>query len=67
MTPQSDLLAKLSPSSINTTNRLVKTKPTLQITDDEFPNIYTAGDVADLEDVKVNRHTSLSLWIDLDC
>ncbi|KAF9101304.1 hypothetical protein BGX27_011537 [Mortierella sp. AM989] len=52
MTPQSDLLAKLSPSSINPTNRLVKTKPTLQIADDEFPNIYTAGDVADLEDVK---------------
>lgn len=53
MTPQSDLLAKLSPSSINPTSRLVKTKPTLQIADDAFPNIYTAGDVADLEDVKV--------------
>ncbi|KAF9432450.1 hypothetical protein BGZ76_010794 [Entomortierella beljakovae] len=52
MTPQSDLLAKLSPSSINPTNRLVMAKPTLQITDDEFPNIFTAGDVADLEDVK---------------
>ncbi|KAK3812820.1 MAG: hypothetical protein J3Q66DRAFT_269726, partial [Benniella sp.] len=52
MTPQSDLLAKLSPSSINPTNRLVKTKPSLQIADDNFPNIYTAGDVADLEDVK---------------
>ncbi|KAF9301548.1 hypothetical protein BGZ74_006592 [Mortierella antarctica] len=52
MTPQSDLLAKLSPSSINPTSRLVKTKPTLQIADDAFPNIYTAGDVADLEDVK---------------
>ncbi|KAI8348338.1 hypothetical protein B0O80DRAFT_390564 [Mortierella sp. GBAus27b] len=52
MTPQSDLLGKLSPSSINPTNRLVKTKPSLQIADDNFPNIYTAGDVADLEDVK---------------
>ncbi|KAG0248122.1 hypothetical protein BG011_000455 [Mortierella polycephala] len=52
MTPQSDLLAKLSPSSINPNNRLVKIKPTLQIADDQFPNIYTAGDVADLEDVK---------------
>ncbi|KAG0020173.1 hypothetical protein BGZ80_004646 [Entomortierella chlamydospora] len=52
MTPQSDLLAKLSPSSINPANRLVKTKPTLQIVDDNFPNIFTAGDVADLEDVK---------------
>ncbi|KAF8982592.1 Apoptosis-inducing factor 2 [Entomortierella lignicola] len=52
MTPQSDLLAKLSPSSINPSNRLVKTKPTLQIDDDNFPNIYTAGDVADLVDVK---------------
>lgn len=67
MTPQSDLLAKLSPSSINPTNRLVQTKPTLQIADDEFPNIYTAGDVADLEDVKVNKQTSLSLWVDFDC
>ncbi|KAF9179918.1 hypothetical protein BGZ50_006585 [Haplosporangium sp. Z 11] len=52
MTPQSDLLAKLSPSSINPNNRLVKVKPTLQIADDQFPNIYTAGDVADLEDIK---------------
>ncbi|KAK3831071.1 MAG: hypothetical protein J3R72DRAFT_373455, partial [Linnemannia gamsii] len=52
MTPQSDLLGKLSPQSINPTNRLVKTKPTLQIADDAFPNIFTAGDVADLEDVK---------------
>ncbi|KAF8942890.1 hypothetical protein BGZ47_006027 [Haplosporangium gracile] len=52
MTPQSDLLSKLSPQSINTKNRLVKTKPSLQIVDDAFPNIFTAGDVADLEDVK---------------
>ncbi|KAF9907561.1 hypothetical protein BX616_000390 [Lobosporangium transversale] len=52
MTPQSDMLGKLSPSSINLANKLIKTKPTLQIIDDEFPNIYTAGDVADLEDVK---------------
>ncbi|KAF9425622.1 hypothetical protein BGZ94_007370 [Podila epigama] len=52
MTPQSDLLAKLSPSSINPTSRLVKTKPTLQIADDNFPNIFTAGDVADLDVIK---------------
>ncbi|KAG0199711.1 hypothetical protein BGX28_007068 [Mortierella sp. GBA30] len=52
MTPQSDLLGNLSPSSVNPDNRLIKTKPTLQIADDKFPNIYTAGDVADLEDVK---------------
>ncbi|KAG0349696.1 hypothetical protein BGZ54_004248 [Gamsiella multidivaricata] len=52
MTPQSALLGRLSPSSINTANHLVKTKPTLQIADDNFPNIYTAGDVADLEEVK---------------
>lgn len=53
MTPQSDLLSKLSPESINPKNRLVKTKPSLQIVDDAFPNIFSAGDVADLEDVKV--------------
>ncbi|KAH7030334.1 hypothetical protein BKA57DRAFT_416426, partial [Linnemannia elongata] len=52
MTPQSDLLSKLSPESINPKNRLVKTKPSLQIVDDTFPNIFSAGDVADLEDVK---------------
>ncbi|KAF9150940.1 hypothetical protein BG015_007244 [Linnemannia schmuckeri] len=52
MTPQSDLLSKLSPQSINPKNRLVKTKPSLQIVDDAFPNIFTAGDVADLEDIK---------------
>lgn len=52
MTPQSDLLGALSPSSINPTNRLVKIKPTLQVTDEAFPNIYSAGDVADLDVVK---------------
>ncbi|KAG9072211.1 hypothetical protein KI688_006435 [Linnemannia hyalina] len=52
MTPQSDLLSKLSPQSINPKNRLVMTKPSLQIIDDAFPNIFSAGDVADLEDVK---------------
>lgn len=53
MTPQSGLLSKLSPQSINPKNRLVLTKPSLQIVDDAFPNIFSAGDVADLEDVKV--------------
>ncbi|KAF9922367.1 hypothetical protein FBU30_007565 [Linnemannia zychae] len=52
MTPQSDLLSKLSPQSIDPKTRLVKAKPTLQIENDAFPNIYTAGDVANLEDVK---------------
>ncbi|KAF9906244.1 hypothetical protein EC991_000871 [Linnemannia zychae] len=52
MTPQSDLLGKLSPKSINPKSRLVMTKPSLQIADDDFPNIFTAGDVADLEEVK---------------
>ena len=52
MTPQSDILAALSPSSINPTNRLVMIKPTLQVTDEAFPNIYSAGDVADLDVVK---------------
>ena len=52
MTPQSDLLSELSPSSINPTNRLVRIKPTLQIADDAFPNIFSAGDVADLDVVK---------------
>ncbi|KAF9958648.1 hypothetical protein BGZ72_011182 [Mortierella alpina] len=52
MTPQSDLLSKLSPGSVDPKSRLVKTKTSLQIADDAFPNIFTAGDVADLEDVK---------------
>ncbi|KAG0052332.1 hypothetical protein BGZ83_002725 [Gryganskiella cystojenkinii] len=52
MTPQSDLLGELSPSSVNPTNRLVKIKPSLQIADDNFLNIFSAGDVADLDVVK---------------
>ncbi len=53
MTPQSDLLSKLSPGSVDPKSRLVKTKISLQIADDALPNIFAAGDVADLEDVKV--------------
>ncbi|KAF9092137.1 hypothetical protein BGX23_004586 [Mortierella sp. AD031] len=52
MTPQSDLLSKLSPLSVDPKNRLVKVKSSLQIADDAFPNIYSAGDVADLGDAK---------------
>lgn len=64
MTPQSDLLSNLSPESINPKNRLVKTKPSLQIVDDAFPNIFAAGDVADLEDVKVRTCQNAFLsWI----
>jgi hypothetical protein len=64
MTPQSDLLGKLSPQSINPKNRLVMTKPTLQIADDAFPNIFTAGDVADLEEVKVSLTLAPSVMYD---
>ncbi|KAI8938462.1 hypothetical protein NX059_004355 [Plenodomus lindquistii] len=44
-TPQSDILASLSPSSIDT-QKFIKVLPTLQIADAQFPNIFALGDIA---------------------
>jgi NADH dehydrogenase FAD-containing subunit len=45
-TPQSSLLASLSPSAI-TPKGFISTHPTLQIIDDSHPNIFALGDIAD--------------------
>ncbi|KAG0261285.1 hypothetical protein DFQ27_003072 [Actinomortierella ambigua] len=52
MTPQSDVLKTLAPKAVDPKTGLVMCKPTLQIEDDEFPNIYTCGDVANLNVMK---------------
>jgi apoptosis-inducing factor 2 len=43
--PNSDVVRSLSPLSIDHEG-YVKVKPTLQIDDEAFPNIYVCGDVA---------------------
>ncbi|KAI8825124.1 uncharacterized protein EV422DRAFT_246596 [Fimicolochytrium jonesii] len=52
MTPNSDVLATLSPAVINPANNLVRIKQTLQIDDDAYPNIFAGGDVVDSADIK---------------
>ncbi|KAK7753510.1 hypothetical protein SLS62_004585 [Diatrype stigma] len=44
--PASHLIADLSPSSVLATGQ-VRVKSTMQIADDEFPNVYACGDVAE--------------------
>ncbi|KAI5458592.1 hypothetical protein BGZ63DRAFT_426968 [Mariannaea sp. PMI_226] len=44
--PASDLLKDLAPGTLTASGH-IKVKPTLQIDNDEFPNIYACGDVAD--------------------
>ncbi|KAG0748828.1 hypothetical protein G6F16_007316 [Rhizopus arrhizus] len=56
MTPNSDLLRKLSPKTINEETGFVKIKNTMQIQDDRFQNIFAAGDVADHTDVKTGHY-----------
>ncbi|KAG7441943.1 FAD/NAD(P)-binding domain-containing protein [Guyanagaster necrorhizus] len=45
--PLSDPLLSLSPSSVDPVTKYVKVKPTLQIADSKFPNVFSIGDVAD--------------------
>jgi apoptosis-inducing factor 2 len=45
-TPLSDPLKNLSPSSIDLQKGFVLVKPTLQISDPRYPNIFALGDVA---------------------
>lgn len=44
-TPNSEVLSKLSPKSIDEQG-FIGTRKTLQITDDAFSNIFAVGDVA---------------------
>ncbi|KND00645.1 uncharacterized protein SPPG_03771 [Spizellomyces punctatus DAOM BR117] len=52
MIPNSALLSTLSPASINPENKYVLVKPSLQIADPRFPNVFAGGDVVDLPDIK---------------
>ncbi|KAI9002021.1 hypothetical protein BC832DRAFT_562005 [Gaertneriomyces semiglobifer] len=52
MTPNSEVLATLSPASVNPHNKLVKIKPTFQIADESYPNVFAGGDVTDCDDIK---------------
>ncbi|TQV99344.1 mercuric reductase [Cordyceps javanica] len=47
-TPNSSILATLSPTSISPAG-YIKVKPTLQLMDARFPNIYSCGDVTDTD------------------
>ncbi|RYP07582.1 hypothetical protein DL764_002409 [Monosporascus ibericus] len=44
--PASQLVTDLSPDSVLETGQ-IRVKPTLQITDESFPNVYACGDVAE--------------------
>ncbi|CDS08253.1 hypothetical protein LRAMOSA02201 [Lichtheimia ramosa] len=55
MTPNSELLGKLSPKSVNKQTKFVKVKSTMQIDDDEYPHIFAAGDVIEHTDVKTGH------------
>ncbi|KAI9096163.1 hypothetical protein DFS34DRAFT_581519, partial [Phlyctochytrium arcticum] len=52
MSPNSELLATLSPQSLNPTSRFISVRDTHQIADSRFPNIFAGGDVVDLPDIK---------------
>ncbi|KAI8330792.1 hypothetical protein EDC96DRAFT_527965 [Choanephora cucurbitarum] len=56
MKPNSGLLEVLSPKSIEKDTKFVNIKPTMQIDDDRFPNIFAAGDVANHTDVKTGHY-----------
>ena len=48
----SDLLAALSPQSLNTKNQSLRVLPTMQLADSRYPNIFVIGDVADTAALK---------------
>lgn len=56
MTPNSELMKALSPDTINKGNGFIRVKPTMQILDERYPNIFAAGDVIDHTDVKTGHY-----------
>ncbi|TWU75876.1 hypothetical protein ED733_005645 [Metarhizium rileyi] len=56
--PCSDVLRSLSPQSVSSDGH-IQVKPTLQIADDEFPNIYACGDVTDTETPCPNARSAM--------
>lgn len=55
--PASDILKTLVPGAITESGH-IKVKPTLQIADDAFPNIYACGDVADTKTANPNGRSA---------
>ncbi|KAG2216568.1 hypothetical protein INT45_001383 [Circinella minor] len=55
MKPNTELLAELSPDSINKKTGFVNVKKTMQIDDDRFPHFFAAGDVVEHTDVKTGH------------
>ncbi|KAJ3049493.1 hypothetical protein HK097_009519 [Rhizophlyctis rosea] len=51
MTPNSHLLTPLSPTSLSS-SKYIRVRPTLQLHDTQFPNIFAGGDVIDAPDIK---------------
>ncbi|TGJ84988.1 hypothetical protein E0Z10_g3786 [Xylaria hypoxylon] len=56
--PSSGILSKLSPASISTSGHL-QVKPTLQLADGKFPNVYACGDVADTKTPNPNARSAM--------
>ncbi|RYP68220.1 hypothetical protein DL769_005560 [Monosporascus sp. CRB-8-3] len=56
--PASQLVADLSPDSVLETGQ-IRVKPTLQITDDSFPNVYACGDVAETGTQNPNARSAM--------
>ncbi|KAI1360257.1 hypothetical protein F5Y08DRAFT_317812 [Xylaria arbuscula] len=56
--PSSGILSQLSPTSISSSGHL-RVKPTLQLADDELPNIYACGDVADTKTPNPNARSAM--------
>ncbi|KAH8895839.1 FAD/NAD(P)-binding domain-containing protein [Thozetella sp. PMI_491] len=54
-TPNSQLLQNLSASSISPDTKRILVKPTLQVTDPAFPQVFALGDVAETGGAKMAR------------
>ncbi len=52
--PLSAPLLALSPSSVDPQTKYIKVKPTLQIADSNYANVFAIGDVADTEHTKLH-------------
>ncbi|KAJ8123755.1 hypothetical protein O1611_g9520 [Lasiodiplodia mahajangana] len=56
--PSSGIMSELSPTSISPSGHL-RVKPTLQLADEELPNVYACGDVADTETPNPNARSAM--------
>ncbi|GIC84267.1 NAD(P)/FAD-dependent oxidoreductase [Aspergillus udagawae] len=65
--PNNDLLTSLTPSRsgslINPDNGFIRVRPTLQLQDENFPNIFAVGDIADTGAQKAARPGSVQAGV----